>query len=107
MKFSEDADLGAQQLGNNWNGNVIDSTAFVAFQAIDVGKMHGGDENDRSFLKSRVLANHFGQFEAVEFGHADIHQQDREVHLQQQLKRFSAGRCFHQIFAEFAEHHLV
>ena len=41
--------------------------------------MNAGDEDDRSFLKARVLTNHVGQFESVEIGHADIHQHNSNI----------------------------
>ena len=43
------------------------------------------DENDRSLLEARVLANHRGELEAVELGHADVDQHDRHFRLEQML----------------------
>ena len=90
VQFGKDADLGAQQFRNDRNGNVVDRAALVAFQAVEIGEMHGGNEDDGGLLKARMLANHVGQLETVELRHADVHQHDGDVGLQQAAR---ALRC--------------
>ena len=69
--------------------------------------MHRGDKNDCSFLKARVLANHLRQFKAIKLRHADIHQHDGDIVLQQMLQRLAPGSGLDQILAQFPEYDLV
>src|ERR1700760_4814942 len=39
MEFGEDADFGAQELGIDWDGDVINGTALVALKAIEIGEV--------------------------------------------------------------------
>jgi hypothetical protein len=51
--------------------------------------MHRRDEDDRRILVTGMLADHRGELEAVELGHADIHQDDGDVGAQEALQRLA------------------
>ena len=69
--------------------------------------MNCGYEDDRGLLETRMLADHRRQLEAVELRHADIHQDDGDIVLQQLLQRLARRRGFDQIFAETRQNDLV
>ncbi len=79
MQLGEHADFGAKQFGNDRNGNVIDGPALIALEAVQIGEVHRGDEDDGGLLEARMLADHVGEFEAVDFRHADVHEDNRDV----------------------------
>ncbi len=58
-------------------------------------------------LKARMLPHHICQLEAVDLGHADVHQHDRDVTLQQVVQRLASGVRFHQTLSEIVKNHLV
>jgi hypothetical protein len=53
--------------------------------------MDGGDEDDRGVLEARMLADHGSELEAVELRHADVHQDDGDLLLEQILQRLAGG----------------
>ena len=54
-----------------------------------------------------MLADHRGQLEAVEIGHADIDQHHRDIVFQQLLERFVGRAGLDQILPELAEDRLI
>jgi hypothetical protein len=107
IKLGEDPDLGAQHLGDDRHRNVVDRAHFIGAQAIDVGQMDGGNEDDRCLLKARVLADHGSQLEPVELRHADVHQDDGDILLEQLLERLPGRSGLDEILAQLAEDRLV
>ena len=107
MQFREHPNLGAQEFRNHGNRNVIDRAVLVAFELIQIGQMHRGNENDGGPLKTRVLANHCGQLKTVEFGHAHVHQHHRHIGLEQNFESLLRGLRFDQVLAKLTEHHLI
>src|SRR5689334_21518701 len=101
MQFAEDTDLGSQKLRNYGNRNVVAGAALIAFHAIKIRQVNRRDEENRQILKAGMLANQVGEFEPVEFGHADIEQDDGKIGLKQLFEGFFAGADFDEIFAEF------
>jgi hypothetical protein len=99
--------LCAQDLGNHWHRNVINGSHLVAAQPIDIGQVNGGYEDDRGFAEARMFANHRSQLEPVQFRHADVDQDDRNVILEQKLQRFACRRGLDQVLAKLSEDHLV
>ncbi len=81
VQLGEDADLGAQQFRHHRHGQIIHRAGLIAAQIIVLRHMDGRDEDDRRLLEARMLADHLGQLEAVQFGHADIDQDHRHVCL--------------------------
>ena len=91
-QFGEHPHLGAQQFRHHRHGEIIDRARLIAAQIIGLRHMNGGNEDDRGLLEARMLADHLGQLEAVQLGHADIHQDDRDLRLEQIGQRFLGGR---------------
>ena len=107
VKLDENLDLGPQHLRDDRNRHVIDGAHLVAAQAVHVGQVNGGDEDHRGLLEPRMLADHGGKLEAVEVRHADVHQDDRDLRLQQVLQRLLPGRRLDQVFPELMQDDLV
>ncbi len=59
------------------------------------------------FWKRGMLADHGRHFEAVHLGHADVHQHDGDVRLQELLQGFVARVRADQVLAEVVEHGFV
>src|ERR1700730_4072232 len=69
--------------------------------------MDGGNEDDRGALKTRMLADHRGQLEAVEFGHAHVHEDDGNVMLEEVCERLFGRGSLDEPLAELAQDGLV
>jgi hypothetical protein len=107
VELGEDLDLGAQDLRNHRHGDIVDRAVAIAAQEVQVCEEHGRDEDDRRLLEARMLAHHPRQLEAVQVGHEDVDQDDRDVGLQQVRERFLGGIRLQQVLAEVAQYHLV
>ena len=107
IELGEYLDLGAQNLRHHRHRHVIHRAHLVAAQAVDVGEMDGGDEDDRGLLEARMLADHRRQLKAVELRHADVDQHHRDVHLQEMFQRLAAGGGLDQILPELLEDDLI
>ena len=107
VELGEDADLGAQHLRHHRHRHVVDRAHLVAAQMIDLGEMNRRDEDHRDLLEARMLADHRRKLEAVQLRHADVHQDDRDLVLEQVLQRFLAGRRLDEVLAELAKDHLI
>ena len=101
-QFGEHPHLGAQQFRHHRHGKIIHRARLIAAQIIGFRHVDGGNEDDRGLLEARMLADHLGQLEAVQFGHADIDQDDRDLGLEQIGQRFLGGGRRDQIFAQLA-----
>src|SRR5207302_7647065 len=82
IELGEHLDLGPQQLGNDRHRNVVHRSKLIPAQKIEIINLNGGDEDDRDLLKAGVLADHCCQLKAVEVGHADVDQNDRDIAFQ-------------------------
>src|SRR5215475_3621696 len=107
IELSENLDLRAQHLGNDRNRYVIDRSHFIGAQAIDVRQMDGRNEDDRGALEPRMLADHRGQLEAVEFRHADVDEDDRDLLLEQVFQRLLGRGGLDQPLAQPGQDGLV
>ena len=107
VQLGEDLHLGAQHLGDDRHRNIVDRSHLVAAQAIHLGQMNGGDEDDRRFAKARMVADHRGELEAVELGHADVHQHHRDFRLEQLLQRLAARRGLDQVLVDVTQDDFV
>ena len=83
MKLGKDADFRAQEFRVDRDGDVIDGAPLISLEAVEIGEVNRRDENDRSLLETRMLTNHVGKLEAIDLGHADIHQNDSDVIFEQ------------------------
>ena len=107
IEIGEDADLGAQHLRHDRHRHIVHRAHLVAAQMIDLGEVDRRDEDHRDLLEARMLADHRGELEAVELRHADVHQDDGDLVLEQLLQRLLAGRGLDQILAQLAQDHLI
>ncbi len=107
IELRKHLDLGAQHLRYDGHRNIVDRTHFVAAQPVDVADLYRGDEYHRRLLEAGMFADHRGEFEPVQFRHADIDQDDGDVVLEQELERFASGRSLDQVLAEFLQDDLI
>ena len=107
VELGEHPDLCAQHLRHDRDRHVVDRAHFVAAQTIHLGQMDRRDEDHRSLLEPRMLPDHRGELEAIEIGHADIHQDHRDFRFQEMRQRLPAGRRLEQVLAEIIEYDLV
>ena len=80
---------------------------LVSLEAVEIGQMHGGDEDDRCLLKARMLADDFGELKPVDLGHAHIHQYDSNVDLEQLLQSVLGRRRLDQVLAQVGENGVI
>jgi len=69
--------------------------------------MDGGNEDDRGALKARMFADHRRQLEAVELGHANVHEDDGNVMLEEVFERLFGRGGLDQPLAQLGENRLV
>ena len=92
VEFREYSHFRPQDFGDNGDRKIIDCPMLVALEAVEVGQMHSGNEDDGCFLKARMLADDLGEFEAVDLWHAYIHQYDSYISFEELLESL-LGRC--------------
>ena len=107
IEIDEDTDFRAQHLWNDRNRHVVDRAHFIAAQSIQVGNLNRGNEDHRGFLEARVFADHRGQLEAVELGHADVDQNHGNFVLEEIFQGFASRGRHHEIFAKLLENDLI
>ena len=107
IELGEHSHLGSQHLGDHRHRNIVDRAHLIGAEAIDVGQMDCGNEDDCGFLKAGMLANHRRQLEPIELRHANIDEDDRNLQLEQLLERLAGGGGLHEILSELAEDGLV
>jgi hypothetical protein len=66
-----------------------------------------GNEDDRRFAEAGMLTQHGGELEAVEFRHADVDENDRDVVLEQKLQGLARRRGLDQILVQLVKDNLV
>src|SRR5271167_4135673 len=81
VELGENLDLGPQQLGNDRDRNVVHRSKLITAQEVEIVHLNSGYEDDCGLLKAGVLADHCCQLKAVEVGHADVDQNDRDIAL--------------------------
>ena len=92
VEVAENANLRAQEVRNDRDRKIVDSAGLIASQAVELGEVNRGDEDDRGLFKPRMFANHRGQLKSVQLGHRDVDKDDRDFVPQKLLKRLSSGR---------------
>ena len=107
VELGEHLDLGAQHFGHHGHGHVVDRAHLVAAQPVDIADLDRGDEDHRRLLEARMLADHGRKLEAVELGHADVDQDDRDLVLEQVFKRLAARGGDDEVLAELLQDHLI
>ena len=107
VQVDEHLDLGAQQLRHHGHGHVVHRPQLIAAQLVGIGVHDRGDENDGGVLKARMLADHGGELEAVEIGHAHVDQDERDLVLEQTFERLARRGGLEQSLPDLGEHDLV
>ena len=103
IEFGEHLDLGAQDFRHHRHRNVVDRAHLVAAQPVDIADLDRRDEYHRGLLEAGMFADHRGEFEAVEFRHADVDQDDGDVVLEQEFERFAPRGRRDQVLAELLQ----
>ena len=78
VQVDEDLDLGAQDLGHDRREDVVDRAERIAARRLHLVGVRG-DEDDRRVRRALVLADQRRGLEAVDVGHVDVEQDDREL----------------------------
>ena len=100
IEFGEHPDLGAQHFRNYRYRNVVHRAHFVAAKPVYIADLNGRDEDHRRLLEARVLADHGGELEPVQFRHANVDQNDGNLVLQKIFERIPAGGSDNEILAK-------
>src|SRR6185295_651766 len=107
VELGENPDLGAEHLRHNRNRDVIDRAHLIGAQTVDVGQVNGRNKDDRRVLEAGMLADHGGQLETVEIGHADVDENDRDILLEQVSQCFLSTVGLDEIFAQAVQNRFV
>ena len=107
VQFGKYLHLGAQHLRNDRNGHVVDRTHLIATETIHVGQENRRNEDDCRLTELRMVADHGGEFEPVQFGHADVHKDDGDIHFKQIFECLPARRRLDQVHADVLQNDLV
>ena len=90
MQLDQHRHLAAQDLRHDRDRDVVDRAELVALEAVELGVVHAGDEDDRRALEARMIVDHRRGLEAVHARHADVEQHQRELVLHQARQRLHA-----------------
>ena len=103
-QLDEDVDLRAQDLRVERLEDVVDRADLVPAEDVAILLREGGQEDNRDHARALALLDHLGDLEAVEVGHLDVEQDDREVvAVEQDAQRFRARSRVHELVAERLE----
>ncbi len=107
VEIGEDGDLRAEDLGDHRHRDVVDGAALVSHQAVAVGHVDGRAEDDRRAPVPRMVADHLGQLESVQVGHAHVGEHHPDLLAEQPLQGLARGLGLDQVLAQVAEDRLV
>jgi hypothetical protein len=105
VQLDEHFDLAAQDLRDHRRQDVIDRAQRIPARGLHLVGVRG-HEDDRRVLGLAVLADQLGGLDAVDVGHVDVEQDDREVALQELAQRVRAGVRHDQVLAKLLQYHL-
>ena len=91
VQLDEHGNLGAEHLGTEGLEDVVDGPCRVTAEDVLVVFGDRSDEDDRDVLRALAPFDQRRRLEAVEHGHLDVEQDDRDVVLQQLAERLLAG----------------
>ena len=106
-QFDEHRYLRLEHFSNHRQEHVIHRAESIAFEAVNVGGVIGGDKNDGRLFEPRPLPNQFRGFEAVHTGHVNVQQDDGEILLQKTFERLAPVSCFDNVLAQFKQNGFV
>src|SRR5206468_8467733 len=97
VELDEHLDLGAQYLGYDRHGDIVDRADLVAAQVVSLAYLHARHEDHGELLEARMLADHLGELEAVNMWHHDVDQDNGDIGLEQDAERFVRGTRLDQV----------
>ena len=108
VQIDEHPHLGAQHLGHDRHGHVVDGADLVAAQMVGLADLDGRDEDHGKLLEARMLADHGGELETVELRHHHVDQHDGHVvGLEQDAERLVRRGRLDQVLAQLGKDDLV
>ena len=107
IQLNKDLHLCLENFRDHGHRHIVDRAGAIAFQEIVGFEAHGRNEDDRRLLMPRVISDHRRKLEPVEIGHADVHQDDRDLGFQKSRQRFLGGRRLDQCRVQAVEDRLV
>ena len=107
MKLDEYPYFRAQHFGNDRHRDIVHRAHRITTNAVDIGQVNRRNEDDRRFFKARMLPQHGSKLEAIEFRHADVDQNDRDLVLEQELQCFARRRRLDEVLAKLSEDYIV
>src|SRR5215831_21264080 len=88
VQLNQDRNFAAQNFRDDRSENVIHGAKRVTLGYVIVGSVYAGDEDYRGMFGVGAFANQRSGLEAIHAGHGNIHQNDREILLQQIAQSF-------------------
>ena len=107
VQLDQHGDLAAQDLRHHRYGHVVDRPDLVALEAVELGHVHAGDEDDGSLLEARMVVDQPCRLETVHFRHADIEQHHGEFLAHELVQRLEPRVSAYQVLPQLAQHRLV
>src|SRR5436190_18562134 len=104
VELDKNRDLGAEHLGDNRAEDVIHRSQRVAPVNVVLRTAHGSDKNDRSMFRARAFPDEGCGFDAVDYRHRDVQQNDSELLFQQPTQSFLARACLNNILPQPGKH---
>jgi hypothetical protein len=100
IQLDEERDLGAQEVGIERLGDVVDRAQIVTARHELALVVKSGDEDDRQRLVARMATNHGDGLEPIEHGHLHVHERHRELLGLRQRQRLRARTRAHHTLPE-------
>jgi len=107
MQFGKHPDLRAQYLRHHRYRNVVDRPSLVAPNFVEIGEVDSGNKYDGRTLAPRMLSHEGSKLKSVDFRHADVHQNDCDVVMQQYSKSLARGIGLNEVLTQLAKHRFV
>src|SRR5205814_9864032 len=106
-QLDKESHLRFEHLRDERQKKIVHRPDVVAPEPVQIRVAGAGDENNRSFFKTRPAADKLGRLESIHLRHVHVEQTDREILSQQALQRRpSTGGRDHR-FAQFGQDRLV
>ena len=86
IELDEHRDLGAQDVGVERLGQVVDGASLIRARHELLVGLHRGQEDDRHAARLAAVADHLRRLEPVHARHGDVEQNDGELLLERRLQ---------------------